>query len=72
MFSISFASMSADVQVWFLPLVAALFISAQLSALHTTHVEKLWIVSTNLGLAYGSLFNVVPMLVLEWFGMCES
>ena len=28
-------------------------------------------VSTALGLSYGSLFNVMPMLVLEWFGMAN-
>ncbi len=38
----------------------------------STSVEHLWIVSTLLGLAYGSLFNVIPMLVLEWFGMRKS
>ncbi|ORX36103.1 major facilitator superfamily domain-containing protein, partial [Kockovaella imperatae] len=56
-------------RIWFLPVVAGLFIISQLSALNTTVVSNLWIVSTLLGLAYGSLFNVVPMLVLEWFGM---
>ncbi|WWC67450.1 uncharacterized protein I206_101358 [Kwoniella pini CBS 10737] len=56
-------------RVWFLPVVAVLFIISQISALETTHVQSLWMVSTLLGLAYGSLFNVLPMLILEWFGM---
>lgn len=56
-------------QIWFLPVVAVLFVVSQLTALNVTSVEHLWIVSTLLGLAYGSLFNVIPMLVLEWFGM---
>jgi hypothetical protein len=64
-------------QIWFLPMVAALFVISQLAALSVTSVEHLWVVSTLLGGSYGSLFNVVPMLVLEWFGMstcgfCES
>ncbi len=56
-------------QVWFLPVVALMFISSQLAAIATIRVDHLWIVSTMLGLSYGSLFNVVPMLTLEWFGM---
>ena len=59
-------------QIWTLSLVALLFIISQLSALYTLNVQSLWIVSTLLGLSYGSLFNVVPMLVLEWFGIRES
>ncbi|KAK6904259.1 hypothetical protein I203_107775 [Kwoniella mangroviensis CBS 8507] len=56
-------------RVWFLPIVAILFTISQVSALETTRVQSLWMVSTLLGLAYGALFNVMPMLVLEWFGM---
>lgn len=48
------------------------FILSQLLALHTMHVESLWIVSTLLGGVYGALFNVMPMLVLEWFGIGMS
>jgi MFS family permease len=58
-------------RIWFLPIVACMFIISQLTALETTNVEHLWIVSTLLGFAYGSLFNVIPMLVLEWFGMAH-
>ncbi|WVW79010.1 hypothetical protein I302_100973 [Kwoniella bestiolae CBS 10118] len=56
-------------RIWFLPIVAILFTISQVSALETTRVQSLWMVSTLLGLAYGALFNVMPMLVLEWFGM---
>ncbi len=52
-------------------MVALMFVSSQLAGVETTRVDYLWIVSTMLGLSYGSLFNVVPMLVLEWFGMSE-
>lgn len=58
-------------RIWFLPVVACMFIVSQFTAMGTTHVEHLWIVSTILGLAYGSLFNVIPILVLEWFGMAH-
>lgn len=49
-----------------------MFLAAEISAIKTTDVHHLWMVSASLGLAYGSLFNVIPMLVLEWFGMCKS
>ncbi|KAK4685150.1 hypothetical protein P7C73_g5008, partial [Tremellales sp. Uapishka_1] len=58
-------------QVWFLPIIAMAFILAQQLALHVTSVEHLWIVSTILGFAYGALFNVLPMLTLEYFGMAH-
>ena len=61
----------ADRQIWFLPIVAGGFLCTQLLALNTRTVEHLWIVSTLMGLFYGSLFNVLPMLVLEWFGMAH-
>ncbi|WVQ83780.1 hypothetical protein IAT38_005924 [Cryptococcus sp. DSM 104549] len=56
-------------RIWFLPVVATLFIISQFAALETVRVQSLWMVSSLLGLAYGALFNVMPMLVLEWFGM---
>ncbi|ODN91358.1 hypothetical protein L198_05869 [Cryptococcus wingfieldii CBS 7118] len=56
-------------RIWTLPLVSLLFIISQLSALSTSHASSLWAVSSLLGVAYGALFNVMPMLVLEWFGM---
>lgn len=62
----------ADPQIWFLPLVAIMFIASEMAVLNTSDVNRLWLVSASLGLAYGALFNVLPMLVLEWFGMCES
>ncbi|CAK9784994.1 unnamed protein product [Cutaneotrichosporon oleaginosum] len=56
-------------RIWFLPLVAVMFIGAEMAVLATTDVSRLWMVSAALGTAYGALFNVLPMLVLEWFGM---
>jgi hypothetical protein len=46
-----------------------MFIGAEMAVLATTDVARLWMVSAALGTAYGALFNVLPMLVLEWFGM---
>ena len=47
------------------------FVASQVAAMDTLEVQHLWLVSTLLGLSYGSLFNVMPMLILEWFGMRE-
>lgn len=48
-----------------------MFLGSEIAVLNTTEVAHLWLVSASLGLAYGTLFNVMPMLVLEWFGMSE-
>lgn len=50
-------------------LVASLFILSQTVALYTTDVGSLWIVSSLLGLAYGGLFGLAPVVCLEWFGL---
>lgn len=50
-------------------LVAVLFIISQLMAVLTNDVTSLWRVSLVLGLAYGGLFGLFPMLTFEWFGM---
>ena len=60
---------TTDDQIWFLPIVALGFVISQVTAINTSDVRNLWMVSTILGISYGSLFNVVPMLILEWFGM---
>jgi hypothetical protein len=52
-------------------LVAVLFIVSQLMAVLTNDVTSLWRVSLVLGLAYGGLFGLFPMLTFEWFGMRE-
>lgn len=55
-------------------LVSALFVLSQLAAIYQEDVEGLWIVSSLLGLAYGGLFGLAPMVVLEWFGLgaCQA
>jgi len=50
-------------------LVAVLFIISQLMAMLTDDVTGLWMVSLMLGLAYGGLFGLFPMMAFEWFGM---
>lgn len=52
-------------------LVSALFVLSQVAAIYQEDVEGLWKVSSLLGLAYGSLFGLAPMVVLEWFGLGE-
>lgn len=52
-------------------LVSIVFILSQVTAIYTTNVGSLWIVSTLLGLAYGGLFGLAPIVCLEWFGLCE-
>lgn len=51
-----------------------MFLGSQVAVIDTEQVKHLWMVSASLGFAYGSLFNALPMLVLEWFGMskCSS
>lgn len=48
-----------------------MFLGSQVAVIDTEQVKHLWMVSAGLGFAYGSLFNALPMLVLEWFGMSE-
>lgn len=47
------------------------FLGSEIAVLYAERVDHLWMVSASLGLSYGALFNVLPMLVLEWFGMSE-
>lgn len=48
-----------------------MFLGSQVAVIDTEQVKHLWMVSASLGFAYGSLFNALPMLVLEWFGMSK-
>lgn len=52
-----------------LTLVASLFIISQVVLLREDDVHTLWIASALLGLAYGSLFGLLPTICIEWFGM---
>ncbi|KAF7984876.1 hypothetical protein HWV62_10859 [Athelia sp. TMB] len=51
------------------PLICFLFIVSQLLAMGTTDVTELWKASLALGLAYGGMFGLLPMVCIEWFGL---
>lgn len=52
-------------RIHFMSVVSFLFILSQVTAIYTTDVGSLWIVSTLLGLAYGGLFGLAPVVCLE-------
>ena len=49
--------------------IATLFFASQLLLATVDNVEQLWIASSLLGLAHGSLYSLYPTVCLEWFGM---
>jgi hypothetical protein len=59
-------------RIWFTLLISTIFLASQLSAQITTNPLALSRVSGLLGMAYGNLFALLPIVVLEWFGLCES
>ncbi|KAF9236916.1 major facilitator superfamily domain-containing protein [Melanogaster broomeanus] len=52
-------------------IVSAAFIVSQAFAIGVSSVESLWMASTLLGLAYGSLFGICPTIMIEWFGLAH-
>lgn len=50
-------------------LVSILFIISQATAISVTSVNTLWIATTVLGVAYGSLWGIIPTINIEWFGL---
>lgn len=58
-------------RIWFMSAVALVACVSQVVALYTTEVGSLWIVSSLLGLAYGGLFGLAPVVCLEWFGIAS-
>jgi len=50
-------------------LAAFLYLISQVIVANTSNISNLWIASALLGLAHGSLANLIPTLCLEWFGM---
>lgn len=56
-------------QIWFTLVVALLFLISQVAAQTTHDVGYLATVSGLLGMAYGNLFALLPIVVLEWFGL---
>lgn len=58
-------------RVHFLSLVAFIMAFSQLVALHTDDAAHVWAISSTMGLAYGGLFGLSPVVALEWFGIGE-
>lgn len=54
-----------------LMLVSFLFFISQLATAFIDDIKNLWIASTLLGFAYGSLWSLFVTVCLEWFGMRE-
>lgn len=55
----------------FLVPIALLFAGSQLLAQHAETLADLWRTSTVLGFAYGCIFSLLPMVVLETFGVAN-
>ncbi|KIJ21221.1 hypothetical protein PAXINDRAFT_165940 [Paxillus involutus ATCC 200175] len=58
-------------RVYCLCIVSSLFIISQAFAIGTSSVQSLWMASSLLGLAYGSLFGLCPTIIIEWFGLAH-
>ncbi|CED85214.1 Major facilitator superfamily domain, general substrate transporter [Phaffia rhodozyma] len=58
-------------RIHFLSLISFVFLISQLVLLFTQKAEYLWITSSLLGLAYGGMFGLCPVVCLEWFGMAN-
>ena len=54
---------------YLLVLIATLFFVSQLVSARIADVSQLWIASSLVGLAHGSLYSLYPTVCLEWFGM---
>jgi hypothetical protein len=55
---------------WLIP-VSLLFVVSQTLARNTTTPDMLWLSSASLGTAYGAMFSLVPMVIIEWFGLAR-
>lgn len=58
-------------QIWFLCLTSSIFILSQISAQRVHNITHLWRVSAALGFGYGTMFSLLPIVVLEWFGLAH-
>jgi predicted MFS family arabinose efflux permease len=55
-----------------LVLVSFFFFISQVVAANEDSIENLWVASTLLGLAHGSVFSLFPTVCMEWFGMRKN
>ncbi|KAG8992142.1 hypothetical protein FRB94_011943 [Tulasnella sp. JGI-2019a] len=56
-------------RVYFATAVSVLFLVSQLLLMNITLVGQLWQASAALGLAYGGMFGLLPVVTYEWFGL---
>ncbi|KAG8874508.1 hypothetical protein FRB97_008452 [Tulasnella sp. 331] len=56
-------------RVYFATAVSTLFLISQVFLFNTTQVDRLWRASAALGLAYGGMFGLLPVITYEWFGL---
>ncbi|KAI5992652.1 hypothetical protein EDC04DRAFT_1295271 [Pisolithus marmoratus] len=52
-------------------LVSLLFIVSQACAIGVSNISTLRMATATLGLAYGSLFGILPVIIIDWFGLGE-
>ena len=45
------------------------FILSQVVAQNVENVKHLWMASSLIGLSYGAVFGLLPVIVIEWFGL---
>ena len=57
---------------YLLVLVSFFFFISQVVAANEDRIENLWLASTLLGLAHGSVFSLFPTVCMEWFGMRKN
>ena len=53
----------------FIPIVAASFLVSQLVGLYVQNIEHLQYAVFLVGISYGATFGLLPVIVIEWFGM---
>ncbi|KAL1699492.1 major facilitator superfamily domain-containing protein [Schizophyllum commune] len=51
--------------------IALCFFVSQLLAANTDNPWSLWMATAVLGFSYGSLFGVMPAMIIDWFGLGE-
>ncbi|KAG5643241.1 hypothetical protein DXG03_001290 [Asterophora parasitica] len=55
-----------------LVIASTLFFISQILAANIDDIQNLWMASTMLGLAHGSVFAIFPNVCIEWFGLRKS
>jgi hypothetical protein len=50
-------------------LVSTSFLVSQIIAQHVESVENLWVATTAISICYGATFCLLPLVVMDWFGL---